>query len=167
MSKKVRCCGAVVMGKAMRVLMVHQENGMVGFPKGHMEEGETEIETAKREVLEETGIKIRVQEDPYFEFDYHIDDEDVDKTVVLFIAGVEGKEKIRRRAGEIKKAEWVEFHEVDKKLQYQVWKEAWLAAAQQMVKQSLTGTIYDIAAMGALDQIKNRVEASRNSETSK
>lgn len=28
-----------------------------GFPKGHIEKGETELETARREIFEETGIK--------------------------------------------------------------------------------------------------------------
>ena len=34
-------------------LLVYQSNGHYSFPKGHMEEGETEIETALREVKEE------------------------------------------------------------------------------------------------------------------
>lgn len=34
-----------------------RRGGHWGFAKGHIEEGETEFQTAKREVLEETGIK--------------------------------------------------------------------------------------------------------------
>lgn len=33
------------------------KRGQWGFAKGHIEEGETEVQTAKREVAEETGIK--------------------------------------------------------------------------------------------------------------
>ena len=33
------------------------KRGQWGFAKGHVEEGETEIQTAKREIFEETGIK--------------------------------------------------------------------------------------------------------------
>ena len=33
------------------------KRGQWGFAKGHVEEGETEEETARREVAEETGIK--------------------------------------------------------------------------------------------------------------
>lgn len=37
-------------------LLMRYPHGHWEFPRGHMEEGETEIETAKRETLEETGI---------------------------------------------------------------------------------------------------------------
>ena len=36
--------------------MLHYPGGHWDFPKGHMEEGEEEHETANRELLEETGI---------------------------------------------------------------------------------------------------------------
>ena len=35
-------------------------HGNYGFPKGHIEEGETEVEAAKREIREEVGIKIKL-----------------------------------------------------------------------------------------------------------
>lgn len=41
-------------------LIIESLNGDVGFPKGHMEEGETEIQTAIRELKEETGIEIEL-----------------------------------------------------------------------------------------------------------
>lgn len=44
----------------LKVLLVHHNRGHWGLPKGHVEENETEIETALRETLEETGIKARV-----------------------------------------------------------------------------------------------------------
>ena len=37
-------------------LLLHYESGHWDFPKGHVEEGESDIETLKREVSEETGI---------------------------------------------------------------------------------------------------------------
>ena len=39
------------------LLVRSKRSGKWGFPKGHIEEGESETETAKREILEETGIK--------------------------------------------------------------------------------------------------------------
>lgn len=45
-----------------RMLLVHPTGfnwiGNLGLPKGHVEEGETLYEAAKREVFEETGIRI-------------------------------------------------------------------------------------------------------------
>ncbi len=37
-------------------LLLRNRRGFWGFPQGHKEKGETEIETLKREVAEETGI---------------------------------------------------------------------------------------------------------------
>lgn len=38
-------------------LLLRNRRGFWGFPQGHKEKGETEIETLKREVAEETGIE--------------------------------------------------------------------------------------------------------------
>jgi len=38
-------------------LLLHYQSGHWGFPKGHIEEGESEEETIKREIKEETGIE--------------------------------------------------------------------------------------------------------------
>lgn len=55
-------CGAVVYrhyGDTIEFLTVRSKSfGHWGFPKGHVEEGESEQEAAKREVLEETGLDI-------------------------------------------------------------------------------------------------------------
>lgn len=39
-----------------KYLLLHYQSGHWDFPKGHVEEGEDDIETLKREVSEETGI---------------------------------------------------------------------------------------------------------------
>ena len=52
-------CGAVVYTRKIGQLLfaiVQEMAGAYSFPKGHMENGETEIETAVREVREEIGI---------------------------------------------------------------------------------------------------------------
>ena len=57
-------CGALVFrinGKGERqVLLVNNGNAKWSFPKGHMEQGETEEMTALREVKEETGADISI-----------------------------------------------------------------------------------------------------------
>ena len=53
-------CGAVVFtrrGGQFLYLIVRGMSGFCGFPKGHVEPGETEEETARREILEETGLE--------------------------------------------------------------------------------------------------------------
>lgn len=57
--KKEKSCGNIVFKKengVLKVLLIHHNLGHYGMPKGHVELGETEEETALREVFEETGI---------------------------------------------------------------------------------------------------------------
>ncbi len=52
-------CGAVVWREQdghREYLLIRHNGGHWSFPKGHMEEGETEEQTAYREILEETGL---------------------------------------------------------------------------------------------------------------
>lgn len=50
--------------KENKVLMIkHQKYGKWTAPGGHMEEGETPLEAARREVMEEAGLEIEFQSD--------------------------------------------------------------------------------------------------------
>ncbi len=53
-----KSCGVVLYkeGDPRQYLLLHYPEGHWDFPKGHVEEGETEIDTALRETKEETGI---------------------------------------------------------------------------------------------------------------
>ena len=59
-------CGAVVftrIGGEPHYVLIRangQSEGCHGFPKGHMEPGETEEQTALREICEETGLRVRL-----------------------------------------------------------------------------------------------------------
>ena len=61
-------CGAVVftrIGGEPHYLLIRakdQPEGCHGFPKGHMEAGETEEQTALREINEEVGLRVRLLE---------------------------------------------------------------------------------------------------------
>ena len=56
----LRAAGIMIRSKDGRVLLVKDaEGGHWEFPGGTMEEGETEIDTALREVEEEIGLKIK------------------------------------------------------------------------------------------------------------
>ena len=53
-------CGAVVFTResgGIRYVLVEQRSGQYSFPKGHVEPGETEEQTALREIWEETGLR--------------------------------------------------------------------------------------------------------------
>ncbi|MBQ8826598.1 MAG: NUDIX domain-containing protein [Oscillospiraceae bacterium] len=55
-----KTCGAVMFterdGRRL-YLLIKNDSGHIGFPKGHVEYGETEYETAVREVIEETALE--------------------------------------------------------------------------------------------------------------
>lgn len=54
-----KSAGAVVyrrFGQKIKYLLLHYESGHWDFPRGHIERGEKERQTAKREISEETGI---------------------------------------------------------------------------------------------------------------
>lgn len=56
-TKRVRTAGGIVLGDSGTVAMVMSENSRAWlFPKGHIEEGETDEEAARREIGEETGL---------------------------------------------------------------------------------------------------------------
>lgn len=56
-----KSCGAVVycqVGDEIKYLLAYERSGYWVFPKGHMEAGESEHDTALREVKEETGLEV-------------------------------------------------------------------------------------------------------------
>ena len=55
--KKEKSCGCIVFDSSNRVLLVKMNAGHWSFPKGHVEQGETEEETALRETFEETNVE--------------------------------------------------------------------------------------------------------------
>ena len=58
-----KSCGGVVFcrqGGDIRYIIIRHRGGHCGFPKGHMEPGETERETALREIYEEVGLQCRL-----------------------------------------------------------------------------------------------------------
>lgn len=69
-------------------LLVHHKGNHWAFPKGHKKEGETELETAKRELYEETGItECEILDAPFIEerYSFELNGKIYDKTNYFFI----------------------------------------------------------------------------------
>ena len=84
-----KSCGAIVYrkhhGNTEILLIKHINSGHWSFPKGHVEQGETEVETALREIKEETSLDVLI--DPTFrETVTYFPRKDTQKVVVYFIA---------------------------------------------------------------------------------
>ena len=83
--KKEKSCGCIVINKD-KVLLIKHRKGHWDFPKGHVEEGETEKQTAIREVKEETNVNVKIISDKRYKINYIIPEKDIDKDVIFFIA---------------------------------------------------------------------------------
>lgn len=61
--RKEKSCGALVVRRGKdesEILLIKHNGGHWAFPKGHVEAGETEEQTALREVQEETGLVVKL-----------------------------------------------------------------------------------------------------------
>ncbi|MCD7731338.1 MAG: NUDIX domain-containing protein [Oscillospiraceae bacterium] len=97
-----KTCGAVMFTETSgerRYLLIKNDSGHIGFPKGHVEYGETEEETAVREVFEETGLKAELMENFRVPYSY-ISNTGHHKTAVYFLSHYDNTE-IHIRQGEI------------------------------------------------------------------
>lgn len=93
-----KSAGAVIFRKENNVLfylLLHYEGGHWDFPKGNVEENESERDTMSREVMEETGIKDTTIMDDFKEnirYFYRRSGQLVSKQVIFYIAETETKD---------------------------------------------------------------------------
>lgn len=106
--KSEKACGAVII-KEGKTLLIEQLRGDWSFPKGHVEDNETEKETAIREVKEETNIDINIISDKRYVTTYTLPN-GVSKTVVFFLAEPISNVLIKQEC-EIKDIEYYNFDE--------------------------------------------------------
>lgn len=111
-----KSCGAVVYrktGGTIKYLLVKNHNGRCwSFPKGHVEMGESEKETAAREIKEETGLDVRFKPDFRETGIYHPFGR-TSKKVVFFLAEAKSdKVNIQRR--EIDYYQWATMGQAQK-----------------------------------------------------
>lgn len=116
-----KSCGAIVYrkhhGNIEILLIKHINSGHWSFPKGHVEDGETETETAKREILEETGVDVII--DPTFrETVQYFPRKDAQKIVVYFIAKAKNYDFVPQE-DEIAEIKWVDIGHATSVLTYE------------------------------------------------
>lgn len=107
-----RSCGAIVFHEIegrTRVLLVQHKPGHWSFPKGHKEAGESDQETAVREVYEETGVRVTIL--PGFKrSSTYSPRPGVLKTVVFFLGAYQGGE-LQPQLSEVRAVRWMEPEE--------------------------------------------------------
>ena len=115
--KREKSCGAVVYNPERQLfLIIKMLNGNWGFPKGHTENQETDIQTAIREVTEETGINIKIL-DGFKKSIKYIPFPEVLKEVIFFI-GITEEEKVTIDKDEIEDYMWCSYEEALKMITY-------------------------------------------------
>ena len=110
--KQEKSCGAVVFRREKDGLVFLVETmrlGHISLPKGHVEDGETEEETARREIWEETGLRVRI--DTNFRHTIRYSPRPgAQKDVVFFTAEAEAG-AITPQPEEVQKAEFLSMEE--------------------------------------------------------
>ncbi len=110
--KKEKSCGAVVyqfQDAQLYLLILKMRKGHYSIPKGHVENQESEEETALREIKEETNLKVKIDTNfreviTYFPF------EGVSKEVVFFVAKyIDGE--VKEQESEVEKAMWLNIED--------------------------------------------------------
>ena len=118
--KREKSCGAVVYrynNDVLEVLLIrHRFGGHWSSPKGHVEEGENEFQTALREVKEETNLSIRLREGfresvEYFPKPY------IKKQVVYFL-GLSLGDTAKRQEEEISELRWVPIDDAERMVSF-------------------------------------------------
>lgn len=106
-----KSCGAIVYrkfhGNTEILLIKHVNSGHWSFPKGHIEPGETETDTAKREISEETGIEV-ILDESFRETVSYSPRKDTKKDVVYFLAKAKNFD-FAPQPEEIAQIKWVEI----------------------------------------------------------
>lgn len=113
--KYEKSCGAVIFD-GDKILVIQQVKGHWGFPKGHVEEGETEVETAIREIKEETNLDVEIDETHRY-VEHYSPEEGIEKDVVFFIAKKIGGE-VKVQEEEVKETQWLLPNEAMDRLTY-------------------------------------------------
>lgn len=126
--KQEKSCGAIIYNKDKKVLVVKHNAGHWDFPKGHVEAGETEIETATREVKEETNVDINIIEKCRYSIEYS-PKEGVWKEVIFFLA-MNTSDNVVKQDAEIANIGWFSYDEAMELLTYDI--------AKKLLKDSYT-----------------------------
>jgi len=113
---KEKSYGAVIINEKSEFLLIKHQNGAHwDFPKGHKENDETDRETVIREVLEETGLKVRLI-DGFKEKSRYSPILGVEKTVTFYLGFSMGKVSIQE--DEVMEYEYLPYEEAKERITY-------------------------------------------------
>jgi 8-oxo-dGTP pyrophosphatase MutT (NUDIX family) len=105
-------------GMGWEVLLIHQISNARGdsywiVPKGHPESGESPVETATRELYEETGLRPDSVNDAHpitLSYRFKHAGAIVQKTAVFFVGYIARSAELTLQVAEVKEAVWLPLH---------------------------------------------------------
>ena len=92
-------------------LIVQEKAGACSFPKGHREENETEMETARREIFEETGLQPQFISGFFQQDEYHLSEKPGTWKQVTYFLAEFGNETPIPQEGEIRQIHLVPYEQ--------------------------------------------------------
>ena len=131
--KHEKSCGAVVYrfeDDRLYFLVEHMRLGHISIPKGHVEGNETEEETARREIKEETNLDVRMDTAFRHEISYS-PASGILKQVVFFAAEAVSRE-MKNQECEVSGLEWLPQDEAIRAVTYDTDKEVLSHAAEYL-----------------------------------
>ena len=135
-AKKVLKAGCVLVNKENRKigLVFRKKQADYSFAKGHLENGETLIECAKRETEEETGRKIKIVSKNELGILSYITKKGENVDTYLYLAQDEGalNEEIPENLKE--ELEWIDYEQVEELLTHDDLKEFWSIHKEQILE---------------------------------
>ena len=117
---KEKSCGAVVFTKLngeIKYLIEEMLQGHFALPKGHVEAGETELETASREIKEETNLDVTFLTS-FKETTSYSPAKNVCKDVIYFLAEANCPSTLKKQPEEVEELYWLNFDEAYERLTY-------------------------------------------------
>lgn len=116
-----KSCGGVIINGDQVLLIKNKRSQHWSFPKGHMEKGESPVQTALREIREETGLKVIIKPDVSSTINYNPTTE-VNKDVTYFLARPWGG-ILKAQESEVSELEWLSIDEALEEITYEQEKE--------------------------------------------
>ena len=119
--KYIKSCGVVAFKRINNInyyLIIKSMNGDIGFPKGHAETDETELETAFRELKEETNVEVELLAGFRYQIEYKIPNmNNVIKQAVYYLGKCINSDIICQE-NEVLEANFIPFDEAYKVLTF-------------------------------------------------
>ncbi len=107
-----KSCGAIIVRNfedKIETLLIRMVSGHWSYPKGHVENNETEVETALREIREETNLDVTI-DTRFREITTYSPKPGVIKDVIYFIGFAKGDSVVIQES-ELMDSKWIDINE--------------------------------------------------------